>query len=397
MSQLGVAVLGSTGSVGKSTLDILAQYPDTYNVIALSAYQSVDVCFEQCVQFRPSIVVMVDDIAARSLRDKLQKTQLNIEVLSGNHHLDMIASLPDVNIVVAAIVGSAGLSSSLAAAASGKKILLANKESLVMSGQLFMDTVKKNQATLLPVDSEHNALFQCLPDHYTPGQCIPNLKKLLLTASGGPFFKSDQAVFEHITPEQACNHPTWKMGKKISIDSATLMNKGLEVIEAHWLFNVPSEQIEVIVHPQSVVHSMVEYTDGTVLAQMGTPDMRVPIGYSLAWPNRIKTNAKALNFYEMGDLSFHKPDKIKFPCLQYAYDALNAGGAFPLVLNAVNEEAVSAFIDRKIKFLDIPNIIDKVLNQFVDQRVDTIEAIEDVNVQARKMASEIIMTLAKGY
>lgn len=387
-----ISVLGSTGSIGVSTLAVLSLHPDKYRVKALSANTQVERMFLQCQQFHPDIVVMVNDIAAEKLSQKLQAyadTKM-IEVLSGAENLDLIASMASVDYVMAAIVGAAGLASSIAAAKAGKRILLANKESLVMSGDLFMQTVAENNATLLPVDSEHNAIFQSLPENYQKMTAGNGVSKILLTASGGPFRTWELEQLKNVTPEQACAHPNWSMGKKISVDSATMMNKGLEVIEASLLFNIPANLIDVVIHPQSIIHSMVTYTDGSVMAQLGNPDMKTPIAYSLAWPERISSGVPPLNLFEIAHLDFEVPDLIRFPCLKLAYAALNVGGSAITTLNAANEIAVAHFLSGKLDFLSIPKTIEYCLEQLSHRTLASLDEVFDIDQQARDCAKKYL-------
>ncbi|HFE37071.1 MAG TPA: 1-deoxy-D-xylulose-5-phosphate reductoisomerase, partial [Gammaproteobacteria bacterium] len=336
MKQL--TVLGSTGSIGVSTLDVVARHPTRYKIIALTANTQVNRLLKQCAKFLPQYAVMVDATAAQQLREQLVQNKLNgIEVLSGVEGLEKVASLSDVDYVMAAIVGAAGLLPTLAAAKQGKRILLANKEALVMSGKLFMDAVHDNGAELLPIDSEHNAIFQCMPTTRRSLLAQMGVSKILLTSSGGPFLFHGLDELVNVTPDQACAHPNWDMGRKISVDSASMMNKGLEVIEAHWLFNASADDIQVVVHPQSVIHSMVGYVDGSVLAQLGNPDMRTPIAHALAWPERMASGVEPLNIFDVARLDFQAPDFDRFPCLRLAYDALRQGGTSTCILNAANE------------------------------------------------------------
>lgn len=386
-----VTLLGSTGSIGVSTLDVLSQHPDKYRVYALTANRSVELMFKQCQSFNPDFAVMLDDDAAYQLADKVKSAGLNTEVISGLDALSMVAESSDTDYVVAAIVGAAGLMPTLAAARAGKHIMLANKEALVMSGGLFMREVEANGATLLPVDSEHNAIWQCLPvgakqQYHYDGKGV---RKIILTASGGPFRDYTLAEREHVTPEQAVAHPNWSMGKKISVDSATMMNKGLEVIEAHWLFGLPTSQIDVVLHRQSIIHSMVDYVDGSVLAQMGNPDMRTPIANALAWPKRIDSGVEPLDLVAIGRLDFSVADHQHFPCLALAYQALNAGGTSTAILNAANEMAVEAFLQRQIKFTQIPLIIEQVLSNISASEGDTLEQILMDDKLARDLAFEL--------
>ena len=384
-----VTILGSTGSIGKSTLNVISRHTDQYQVRALTANTDVESMTQQCLRWHPQFAVMCDESAAQQLNDVLRKQGSKTEVLSGVQGLCRVASLDDVDTVVAGIVGAAGLLPSLAAAEAGKRILLANKEALVMSGQLFMDAVEKNHAELLPVDSEHNAIFQCLPASNTNAANDAGINKILLTASGGPFrtFSNEQLAL--VTPEQAINHPNWDMGPKISVDSSTMMNKGLEVIEAHWLFGVAVDDIEVVVHPQSVIHSMVSYADGSVLAQLGKPDMRTPIAHALAFPDRINSGVEPLDIFEVAKLEFEKPDLQRFPCLRLCYEAMRMGGAASIILNAANEISVAAFLDNRIAYTDIPELIEQTLESMtIAQDVTNIENILAVDDQARNIVNE---------
>jgi len=358
MSSKGITILGSSGSIGVSTLDVVARHPGHFHVFALTAYRHVERLFGQCIRFKPRYAVMVEPNAAEQLEQRLRAQGSETQVLSGSEALAYVAAHPETDYVMAAIVGAAGLVPSLAAARAGKRVMLANKEALVMSGQLFIDTVRQSGAELLPIDSEHNAIFQCLPVDGRDG-----VEKILLTASGGPFRTASAADLEKVTPEQAVAHPNWSMGQKISVDSATLMNKGLEVIEACWLFGLPAEQVEVVVHPQSTIHSMVSYNDGSVLAQLGNPDMRTPIAYALGWPKRIASGVAPLDVFATARLDFERPDLGRFPCLRLAYEAHARGGYATIALNAANEEAVKAFLSREIRFTDIPVLIEQVMRE----------------------------------
>ncbi|RTZ63327.1 MAG: 1-deoxy-D-xylulose-5-phosphate reductoisomerase [Aquificaceae bacterium] len=373
MSSKGVAILGSTGTIGVNTLDVMSLHDALYHVVALTANSNVDKMLAQCLQYQPQYAVMVEEQAAEKLSLALKDTA--VEVLSGVESLEFVAQLEQVDYVMAAIVGAAGLLPNLAAAKAGKRVLLANKESLVMSGKLFMDAVHDNNATLLPIDSEHNAIFQCLP---VSGQ--QGVTQILLTASGGPFRTRDIDTLHDITPEQAVAHPNWVMGQKISVDSATMMNKGLEVIEACWLFELSTNEIQVVIHPQSTIHSMVSYNDGSVLAQLGNPDMRTPIAYGLAWPKRLESGVAPLDLFEVGRLDFEKPDFQRFPCLRLAYEAHQAGGNATIALNAANEIAVDAFLNKKLRFTDIPLLIENVLEQSIS---GTPVAIDEILIQDR--------------
>jgi 1-deoxy-D-xylulose-5-phosphate reductoisomerase len=387
-----VTILGATGSIGVSTLDVLARHPEQYSVYALSAHGRVDELAAQCRQFRPARAVVGSPEAAARLASMI--ADLPTEVSYGEQALCDISASPDTDTVMAAIVGAAGLAPTLAAARAGKKVLLANKEALVMSGQLFMDAVREHKATLLPIDSEHNAIFQSLPAHYARQPQAAGVAKILLTASGGPFLKRDVETLEQVTPEEACKHPNWSMGRKISVDSATMMNKGLEVIEAHWLFGAPADLIEVVIHPQSVIHSMVSYVDGSVLAQLGNPDMRTPIAHALAYPERIASGVAQLDLTTMAALEFHAPDMRRFPCLALAFDALRAGGTAPSLLNAANEVAVQAFLDRRIGFRDIDRVVRRVMDEEAHGAASSIEAVLAQDAQARRAAERIAGALA---
>lgn len=351
-----ITILGATGSIGLSTLDVIARHPSRFKVFALTANHSVDKLLQQCLQFQPRYAVMADEASANQLAQQLRQRDCVTEVLAGEQALADVAAHSDTDYVMAAIVGAAGLVPSLAAAKAGKRVMLANKEALVMSGKLFMDTIAQSGAELLPIDSEHNAVFQCLPVDKCNG-----VEKVLLTASGGPFRTWAAERLNTVTPEQAVAHPNWSMGQKISVDSATLMNKGLEVIEACWLFNVPASQVEVIVHPQSTIHSMVAYNDGSVLAQLGNPDMRTPIAYALGWPQRLPSGVKPLDLLSVARLDFEQPDMKRFPCLGLAYEAHERGGYATVALNAANEMAVQAFLERRISFQAIPQLVAEVM------------------------------------
>jgi 1-deoxy-D-xylulose-5-phosphate reductoisomerase len=379
-----ITILGATGSIGDSTLDVIRRHPGRYAAYALSAHRQVRKLAGQCIEFRPARAVVGTAEAARELEMLLREAGVNTEVSYGEAALESIAADAQADAVMAAIVGAAGLRPTLAAARAGKRVLLANKEALVMSGRIFMDAVREHGATLLPIDSEHNAIFQCLPaDDPRYGRGVA---KVLLTASGGPFRTRDPATLHDISPDQACAHPNWVMGRKISVDSATMMNKGLEVIEAHWLFGAPAERIEVLIHPQSIVHSMVAYTDGSVLAQLGNPDMRTPIAYGLAYPERIDAGVNPLDLTVAGGLHFEKPDLVRFPCLGLAFDALAAGGVAPAVLNAANEVAVEAFLAGQVRFTDIAGIVRDVLESAPGGAADTLEAVLSADMLARETA-----------
>lgn len=385
-----ITILGATGSIGVSTLDVLARHPERYRVYALTAHSRVDILAAQCERFRPQVAVVGSPEAAKSLEALLTEKGVSTEVAYGEAALCSVASAAGCDVVMAAIVGAAGLSPTLAAARAGKKILLANKEALVMSGRLFMDAIATSGAALLPIDSEHNAIFQCLPQSYAriPGE--HGVAKILLTASGGPFLARPVATLDDVTPEEAVAHPNWVMGRKISVDSATMMNKGLEVIEAHWLFGAQSNQIEVVIHPQSVIHSMVSYVDGSVLAQLGNPDMRTPIAHALAYPERIVSGVGAIDLAQIGQLVFQRPDLQRFPCLKLAYEALEAGGTAPAILNAANEVAVEAFLNRKIGFREIDRLIAGVMEKLPYDQITDIGALLEQDRQARVVAQTFI-------
>ncbi|GJJ04215.1 1-deoxy-D-xylulose 5-phosphate reductoisomerase [Duganella rhizosphaerae] len=394
-----ITILGATGSIGVSTLDVLARHPERYAVYALSAHSRVDELAAQCIAFRPARAVVGTAAGASALTALLRAAGVNTEVEYGEAALCSIASAPEVDSVMAAIVGAAGLAPTLAAARAGKKVLLANKEALVMSGQLFIDAAHAAGAVLLPIDSEHNAIFQGMPQF---GGRVPAVRdqkagiaKILLTASGGPFLTRDVATLDAVTPEQACKHPNWSMGRKISVDSATMMNKGLEVIEAHWLFGAPAEQIEVVIHPQSVIHSMVSYVDGSVLAQLGNPDMRTPIAHALAYPERIESGVAQLDLTQIATLQFERPDFNRFPCLALAFEALKAGGTAPALLNAANEIAVQAFLDLRIGFRQIDRVSAHVMEALPHGAADSIAAVMAQDALARAAAETYIAGLAK--
>jgi len=383
-----ITLLGATGSIGDSTLDVIARHPDRFNVTALAAHSNAAKLASLCRRFRPRYAALVDPAAAQALARDLARDGIATEVLAGTDGLCAVASLPEADTVLAAIVGAAGLASTLAAASAGKRILLANKEALVMGGALFMDAVAKGGATLLPIDSEHNAIFQCLPTDYARDSARAGIRRILLTASGGPFRTRPFSELAAVTPDEACAHPNWSMGRKISVDSATMMNKGLEVIEAHWLFGVARESIEVVLQPQSVIHSMVEYADGSVLAQLGHPDMRTPIAQALAYPERIETDVPSLDFARLATLSFEAPDPARFPCLGLAYEALRAGGCAPAALNAANEVAVAAFLSGRIRFTDIAAVCVETLSRVDPRPVTTLDDARAADAHARGLASD---------
>ena len=385
-----ITVLGATGSIGVSTLDVIARHPDRYRVFALTAHSRVDELAEQCTRFKPEVAVVGTAEAASQLSARLQSAGLTTQVEYGEQALCDVSSADACTTVMAAIVGAAGLAPTMAAAQSGKKVLLANKEALVISGQLFMDAIAASGSVLLPIDSEHNAIFQCLPLNYQRQLGHHGIRKILLTASGGPFLDRDVSTLDQVTPEQAVAHPNWSMGRKISVDSATMMNKGLEVIEAHWLFGAAPNQIEVVIHPQSVIHSMVSYADGSVLAQLGNPDMRTPIAHALAYPDRIESGVDTVDLTKIAQLNFRPPDYVRFPCLKLAFDALHAGGSAAAVLNATNEVAVEAFLNRQIGFRKIPELIDAVLNRLPVEPVTDLGAVLAMDKSARLMARELM-------
>ncbi len=387
----GITILGATGSIGVSTLDVIAEQKDRFHVVALTANTQVDRLFQQCQAFEPEFAVMVDADAAQQLESKINRAGLTTQVKQGLDGLIEVATLAQTDYVMAAIVGGAGLLPTLAAAEAGKRVLLANKEALVMSGQLFMDAVQKNGAELLPIDSEHNAIFQCMPDNYRQGLAAVGVRKILLTGSGGPFRNTPLDELDRVTPEQACAHPNWSMGRKISVDSATMMNKGLELIEACWLFDTSPDNIEIVVHPQSIIHSMVEYVDGSVLTQMGMPDMRIPIAHALAWPQRMESGVERLDFFACGQLDFQKPDYVRFPCLRLAEEAIRTGGAMPAVLNAANEIAVQAFLDQKLPFTRIAVLVEDVMNAVDSGNADSLDIILEADARARDVASSMIL------
>ena len=389
-----VAILGSTGSIGVNTLDVIRAHPERFKVVALTAGKQIERLAEQCVEFHPAIAVVSDAEGAARLGQLLLEEKVTTQVLYGPQALVKAVTDSACDTVMASIVGAAGLMPVLEAAKAGKRVLLANKEALVMSGDLFMQAMRTGGGELLPIDSEHNAIFQCLPQQFTKAP-KPSLgvEELWLTASGGPFRNTPLEQLATITPEQACAHPNWVMGRKISVDSATMMNKGLEVIEAFWLFGLPLEKIKVLIHPQSVVHSMVRYRDGSVIAQLGQPDMRTPIAYGLAWPERIEAGVAPLSLAQLAALSFSEPDLVRFPCLSLAFNAAKAGGTAPTVLNAANEVAVAAFLDEGMPYLQIPVIVDKTLNAIATSNADSLERILDADAHARKVARDFVTAI----
>ena len=384
-----ITILGATGSIGESTLDVITRHPDKYSVFALTGNTQIQKLATQCLVHRAQFAVVNDAAAAGQLRELLLATGCKTEVLHGIEALCQVSSVVQVDTVMAAIVGAAGLVPTLAAVKAGKKILLANKESLVMAGGLFMQAVKASGSLLLPIDSEHNAIFQCLPANYEQA-ALSGVSKLLLSASGGPFRGWSLEQMAAVTPDQACAHPNWSMGRKISVDSASLMNKGLELIEACWLFNMHASQIEVVVHPQSVIHSLVQYTDGSVLAQLGNPDMRTPIAHALAWPDRIESGVADLNLFEIARLDFEQPDIKSFPCLQLAFDAAAAAGDAPAILNAANEVAVQAFLDERISFTQIAEVVDNTLSGLDYSEPDGLDAVQESDLKARYHSANYI-------
>lgn len=381
-----LTILGSTGSIGVNTLDVVRRHPQSYRIVALCAHRQVELLFEQCMEFQPRYAVLGGSALAEELAARLAAASCPTEVAWGPEALLRMAELPEVDVVMAAIVGAAGLPPTLAAAVAGKKILLANKEALVMAGPVFMRAVHQNGAVLLPIDSEHNAIFQSLPSDYSGNLSESGVLGLFLTASGGPFRTMALADLASVSPEQACAHPNWVMGQKISVDSATMMNKGLEIIEAHWLFNVPAERIEVVIHPESVVHSLVQYADGSVIAELGNPDMRTPIAHALAYPRRIAAGVEPLDLFQVASLHFERPDLDRFPCLALAYRALSEGGCASTTLNAANEVAVQAFLDGRIAFTTIPLVIAAAMDQLPASRA--LDSLADVLV-ADRMAREV--------
>lgn len=387
---IGISVLGSTGSIGISTLDVIAQHPERYRAVGLAANTDVEGLFQQCERFQPTVVAMADEASAAELAKRLASIGSSIEVLAGEAGVIAIAELTNAEMVMAAIVGAAGLTPTLAAVRKGKRILLANKESLVVAGDLFMREAKAHKASVLPIDSEHNAVFQCMPQDFEQGLAAKGVKRILLTASGGPFRTWTNDQLQSVTPEQACAHPNWSMGRKISVDSATMMNKGLEVIEARWLFDATPTQIKVVVHPQSVVHSMVQYVDGSVLAQLGNPDMRTPIAHAMAWPERHGSGVASLDLFEVARLDFEEPDTQRFPCLRLAFDAVAAAGVAPAVLNAANEVAVDAFLSKQLAFVRIPEIIETVLSQNLEGDLDSVEGLMAIDQAARAATEQLI-------
>jgi 1-deoxy-D-xylulose-5-phosphate reductoisomerase len=400
---LQITLLGATGSIGASTLDVVSRHPDRYQIYAITANTNVDALEKLCLQWLPRFAVLNDESSAAALSSRLLNHDIHTRVLSGECGLKQVVEDAAVDCVVAAIVGAAGLVPTLAAAKAGKRVLLANKEALVMSGKLFIDTARENKALLMPVDSEHNAIFQCMPDILTENhssvkmanqQAKSGIERILLTASGGPFRTYSADQLHDVTPAQAVNHPNWDMGRKISVDSATLMNKGLELIEAYWLFDMDIANIDVVIHPQSVIHSMVTYSDGSVLAQLGNPDMRTPIAHALAWPERIASGVEPLNIFDVAKLDFEQPDLNRFPCLRLCYEAIKTGGSATIVLNAANEVAVAAFLDEKIGFTEIAGLIEQTLNTAsITDDVSSLELILEADTMARTITNECIRAI----
>ncbi|ATF74566.1 1-deoxy-D-xylulose-5-phosphate reductoisomerase [Pasteurella multocida] len=394
-----IVILGSTGSIGTSTLSVITHNPDKYQVFALVGGRNVELMFQQCLTFQPSFAALDDDVAAKMLAEKLKAHQSKTIVLAGQQAICELAAHPEADMVMAAIVGAAGLLPTLSAVKAGKRVLLANKEALVTCGQLFIDAVRESQAQLLPVDSEHNAIFQSLPPEAQRqiGFCPLSelgISKIVLTGSGGPFRYTPLEQFEQITPAQAVAHPNWSMGKKISVDSATMMNKGLEYIEARWLFNASAEEMEVIIHPQSIIHSMVRYIDGSVIAQMGNPDMRTPIAETMAYPSRTVAGVEPLDFYQLNGLTFIEPDYQRYPCLKLAIDAFSAGQYATTAMNAANEIAVASFLDNKIKFTDIARLNQLVVSKLQPQKIHCIEDVLEVDKKARELSQSIILSFS---
>jgi len=391
LSTRKVTLLGATGSIGRSTLDVIAQHPDAYELYAATAHRSREALLDICLRFAPVRAVIGTQDDAEWLRLQLREAgRGDIDVSHGEAALLEVSRAAEVDTVMAAIIGAAGLLPTLAAVESGKRVLLANKEALVMSGGLFMDAVTRHGATLLPIDSEHNAIYQCLPMQHGGGLSRHGVSRLLLTASGGPFWKCPLSELEAVTPAQACAHPNWSMGRKISVDSATMMNKGLELIEACWLFDATPEQIEVVVHPQSIIHSMVGYADGSVLAQMGNPDMRTPIAYGLSWPSRVEAGVEPLDLFAVSRLDFEAPDESRFPCLRLAREAMQAGGTAPASLNAANEVAVQAFLDEKLSFLDIARLVGATLAATEVHAADSLDVVLCEDARARQLAERLL-------
>jgi len=391
----GICILGATGSIGVSTLDVVARHSDKYKAIALTANTNIAALYEQCIAHHPEYVVVVDEAKAEEFAQQIKDSPVSdIQVMAGAEALEFVSTLDSVDSVMAAIVGAAGLLPSLAAAKAGKTVLLANKEALVMSGDIFMQEIAESGAKLLPIDSEHNAIFQCMPAGYTAGESNKQARRILLTASGGPFRETPVEELHDVTVAQAVAHPKWDMGRKISVDSATMMNKGLELIEACLLFNMSPDDIQVVIHKQSIIHSMVDYVDGSVLAQMGNPDMRIPIAHAMAWPERFDSGVAPLNIFDVRQMDFEEPNLDRFPCLRLAYEAIKAGGIMPTVLNASNEIAVDEFLNERVKFTDIPVIIEKCMAKFTAETADTLEVILKADKDAREQSYQIIKEMS---
>ena len=392
---LGVSILGSTGTIGVNTLDVIARNRDRFRVVGLTANTDVDGLAGQCRDWSPEVAVMADVAAAEELRLRLARLGAATQVLAGAEGLAELASSPRTDYVMAGIVGAAGLLPTLAAARAGKRVLLANKESLVMSGRLLVDAAAENGAELLPIDSEHNAIFQCMPVGFAGGLAQAGVRRILLTGSGGPFRTRPLEQLAQVTPGEACNHPNWVMGRKISVDSATMMNKGLEVIEACYLFDTGADRVQVLIHPESIIHSMVEYADGSVLSQMGNPDMRTPIAHALCWPERMDSGVKSLDMVAIGQLSFESPDFSRFPCLRLGYEAAEMGGTAAAILNAANEVAVAAFLDGRIRFTDIPVVVESALSENTSRPVVDLDTVLEDDATARKYAVGHVERLAR--
>ncbi len=390
----GVTILGSTGSIGVNTLDVVSRHQDDFRVVALTAHTDDSRMAEQVARWNPEYAVMADPGAAQRLSNRLRRTAPSVEVLAGRDGLDRVASLPQVEIVMAAIVGAAGLMPTLAAARAGKRVLLANKESLVMSGKLLIEAVRSGGAQLLPIDSEHNAIFQCMPPDFSSGLDHLGVRRILLTASGGPFLNRTAQDLAEVTPDEACAHPRWVMGRKISVDSATMMNKGLEVIEACWLFDTEPDRVQVVIHPQSVVHSMVEYVDGSILAQLGNPDMRTPIAHALGWPRRMESGVDRLDVVALAELCFERPSFDQFPCLRLGYEAARQGGTAATILNAANEVAVEAFLGERLRFTDIPRVLEDTLSRRSAREADTLDTVMEDDAAARQLAMTCVSQLS---
>jgi 1-deoxy-D-xylulose-5-phosphate reductoisomerase len=390
-----LTILGSTGSIGVSTLDVVRRHPDKYAVVALCGHTQIDRLFSQCIEFMPAFAVVRDEALASELSNRLRAAGSLTRVEFGPKALVKMAELPEVETIMAAIVGAAGLPSTLAAAIAGKRVLLANKEALVMAGPVFMRAVKEHGAVLLPIDSEHNAIFQSLPRDFAGDMAGCGVRNLLLTASGGPFRNTPLSDLEHVTPDQACAHPKWAMGRKISVDSATMMNKGLEMIEAHWLFNVPPENIQVVIHPQSIVHSLVQYVDGSVIAELGNPDMRTPIAHALAYPDRVDAGVAPLDLFEVSMLQFERPCEDRFPCLRLAFNALQHGESAPTILNAANEVAVQSFLEGALAYLSIPRVIEAVMGRCTLRRLESLDDVLAADMDARVAAQQVVRELGR--